>query len=136
MLKLSLFRAYLCIRACLCVRAYLCVRASVLEHCCPFPPVCCTFAPVVWLPVWGMVNVRTDVDAHDCTRGLCTETVRVCTEGDCGRKIPCCALTGIKPASALRLEFFSFFFFLLFFSQTVLPTELSLPPVKDFRVSE
>ena len=43
---------------------------------------------MVWLPVFGIFNVRTAVVA--CTRGLCADTVRESApEGDPGRKIPC-----------------------------------------------
>ena len=39
----------------------------------PFLSVCAAFSCVptmVWLPVLGIFNVRADVDACDCTRGL------------------------------------------------------------------
>ena len=39
----------------------------------PFLSVCATFSCVrtmAWLPVFGIFNVRADVDACDCTRGL------------------------------------------------------------------
>ena len=46
---------------------------------------------MVWLPVMGILNVRTDVDACDCTRG-CTDTIRESAlETDSRReKKPCC----------------------------------------------
>ena len=34
----------------------------------------------VWLPAFGIVNVRTDMNACHCTRGLCGHRKRVCTE--------------------------------------------------------
>ena len=53
---------------------------------------CAVFLSVqtmVWLSVFGIVNVRTDVDAFDCTGG-CTNTERKSTQKvDSGRKIPC-----------------------------------------------
>ena len=61
----------------------------------PFPTVCAVFLCVqtkVWLPMLGIFNVRADVKACDCTRGLYGHRKRVCTEIDSGRKIPC--LTG------------------------------------------
>ena len=58
----------------------------------PFPSVCAVFPSVqtmLWLPVFGICNVRTDADACDCTRGGCTDTVRESAlEADSGRKIP------------------------------------------------
>ena len=50
----------------------------------PFLSMCVVFPcvqTVVWLPVFGIFNVRTDVDACDCTRGLYGQRKRVCTEG-------------------------------------------------------
>ena len=49
----------------------------------PFLSVCAVFSCVqtmVWLPVFGIFNVRTDVDACDCIRGLYGHRKRVCTE--------------------------------------------------------
>ena len=49
----------------------------------PFLSVCAVFPcvrTVVWLPVFGIFNVHTDVDACDCTRGLYGHRERVCTE--------------------------------------------------------
>ena len=44
---------------------------------------------MVWLPVFGIFNMCTNVDGCDCTQG-CTDTVRVCTGLKLtGRKIPC-----------------------------------------------
>ena len=34
----------------------------------------------VWLPVLGIFNVHTDVNACDCTRGLYGHRIRICTE--------------------------------------------------------
>ena len=49
----------------------------------PFLSVCVVFSCVqtmVWLPVFGIFNVRTDVDACDCTRRLYGHRKRVCAE--------------------------------------------------------
>ena len=43
------------------------------EQCYPFLSVCEEFScvqTVIWLPVFGTFNVRTDGDPCDCTRGL------------------------------------------------------------------
>ena len=48
----------------------------------PFLSACVVFScvpTVVWLPKCGIVNVRTDVDACDDTRGLYGHRQRVCT---------------------------------------------------------
>ena len=53
---------------------YLCKAQQPQEQRHPFLPVCAVFSCVqtmVWLPVFGICNVRSDVDARDCTRGLC-----------------------------------------------------------------
>ena len=61
-------------RSCRCVQHFPCVQT------------------MVWLPVFGIFNLRADVDAYDCTRGGCAATVREsAVEADSGRKIPCCA---------------------------------------------
>ena len=67
---------------------------------------------MVWLPVFGIFNMRTAIDACDCKRGLYGHRKRVCT--DSGRKIPC---------RTMRLSFKS----------DALPTQLSRP---TFRSSE
>ena len=58
----------------------------------PFLSVCVVLQCVhtmVWLPVLGICNVHTHVDACDCTGG-CTDTVREsATEVASERKIPC-----------------------------------------------
>ena len=49
----------------------------------PFLSVCAVFLCVqtmAWLPAFGIFNVRTDVDACDCTRVLYGHRKRVCTE--------------------------------------------------------
>ena len=43
---------------------------------------------MVWLPVFGNFNVRTDVDACDCTRGMCGHRKRVRTESRLWEKNP------------------------------------------------
>ena len=59
-----------------------------------FLPVCAVISCVqtmVWLPVFGIVNVRKGVtDACDTAHGDCMDIVRESAlEVDCGRKIPC-----------------------------------------------
>ena len=44
-----------------CVQHFLCVQT------------------MVWLPVFGIFNVRSDVDAYDCICGLYRHCKRVCT---------------------------------------------------------
>ena len=51
-------------------------RYPLLSVCAVFPCV----QTMVWLPVFGIVNVRTDVDTYDCTRGLYGHRKRVCSE--------------------------------------------------------
>ena len=53
---------------------------------------------MVWLPVFGIFHVRTDVDACDCTRGLYGDRNKVCTGSLLWEK---CALPrrGLEPAS-------------------------------------
>ena len=49
----------------------------------PFLSVCGVFSCVqtmIWLPVSGIVHVRSDADVCDCTRRLCRHRKRVCTE--------------------------------------------------------
>ena len=49
----------------------------------PFLSVCAVFPCVqtmVWLPVLGIFNVHTDVDACDCTLGQYGHRMRVCIE--------------------------------------------------------
>ena len=63
--------------------------------------------------MFGIFNVRTDVDAH----GSCTDTVRESAlEVDCGKTNPL-PHHGLEPASVLRRAFQS----------DALPTELSPP---------
>ena len=68
---------------------------------------------MVWLPMFGIFNVRTDADACDCTRGLYGHRERVCTESWLWEKKPMPHL-GLEPTSVLRLTFQS----------DALPTEL------------
>ena len=64
--------------------------------------------------MFGIFNERTDVDACDCTRGGCTDTVRESAlKADSGRKVP--GDVGLESASLLRFFFFLFFFFFFFF---------------------
>ena len=42
---------------------------------------------VVWLPVFGFFNVRTDVNVWDCTWGMYGHCKRVCIEVNSGKKI-------------------------------------------------
>ena len=51
------------------------------EQRCPLLPAVCAVLPCVQimvLPVSEIVNVCTDVDAYDCTRGLYEDRKRVC----------------------------------------------------------
>ena len=85
------------------------------EQCYPFLEVCavfsscCCFFLCLYRQMYGyqcflIFNVRTDVDACDCTRGLNGHRKRVSLKVDSGRKIPC--RTGvIEPASVLHLAF-------------------------------
>ena len=68
----------------------------------PFLTVHAVFSCVqtkVWLSILGVFNVRTDVDACDCTRGICGHRKRVCTESWLWEKNPL-PHRGIEPASA------------------------------------
>ena len=71
---------------------------------------------MVWLPVLAIFNVRTAVDACDCTRGLCKHRLKVCTGRWLWEKTPL-SHRGPEPASVLRLAFQS----------DALPAELSTP---------
>ena len=53
---------------------------------------------MIWLPVLGIFNVRTDVDAYDCTRGLCGHRQRVCAGSGLREKNPL-PHRGLEPAS-------------------------------------
>ena len=67
---------------------YLGKAHQLQEQCYPVLSVCAVFPCVqtrVWLPVSGIVNMCTDVDACNCTRGLYGHCRRVCT----GRQISC-----------------------------------------------
>ena len=46
-------------------------------------------AAMVRLPVFGIFNLHTDLNACDCTRGLYGHLKRVCTESWFWKKIPC-----------------------------------------------
>ena len=90
----------------------------------PFLPVCVVFSYVqtmTWLPVFGIFNVRTAVDACDCTRGPYGHRQRVCTGNRLWEKnsLPHRVL---EPASVLRLACQS----------DALPTDL-FPPLADQR---
>ena len=55
------------------------------EQRCPFLSVCVVFScgqTMIWLPVWGSFNVRTDTDVHAIAHGavLYGHRKRVCTE--------------------------------------------------------
>ena len=68
---------------------------------------------MVWLPMFGIFNVCTDVDACDCT-----DTIRECAlEADSRRKT--LASPGIWTRTSIALAF----------QLDALPTELFLPPV-------
>ena len=63
------------------------------EQCYPFLTVRAVFSCVqskVWLPMCGIFNVRTDVNASDCTQGLCGHRKRdSALKVGSWRKIPC-----------------------------------------------
>ena len=61
---------------------------------------------MVWLPVIGIFNVRSDVDAYDCTHGggLYGHRKRVCT-GSGLREKKSLAAPGTRTASASHLAF-------------------------------
>ena len=85
----------------------------------PFLSVCAVFVCVqtmVWLPMFGISNVRTDVDACDSTQGLYRCHKRVCTGSWLWKKkkLP---HQGLEPMSVLRLAF----------RLGALPSELSRP---------
>ena len=89
------------------------------EQCYRFLSVCAVFScvqTVTWLPVFEIFIVRTDVDACDCTRGLCGHRKRVCTGSWLWEKSPLLHV-GLEPASVLHLAF----------RLDGLPTELSHP---------
>ena len=68
-------------QSCQCVQ---CSRYPVLSVCAVFSSV----QTMLWLPVLGIFNVRTDVDAYGC-HGGCTDTVRESAlKADSGRTIP------------------------------------------------
>ena len=60
---------------------------------------------MVWLPELGIFNVRTDVDACDCTQG-CSNAVResICTGSRLWEKNPL-PHRGLEAAPVLRLAF-------------------------------
>ena len=75
----------------------------------PFLPVCVGVLWVkwkIWLPVLGIFNTHTDVEACDCTRGLYKhqDSKRVCTGSWLWEKtlLP---HQGLKPTSVLCLAF-------------------------------
>ena len=73
----------------------------------PFLSVCVAFPCVqtmVWLSVFGIFNVRTDVDVCDWTRGLYGHRKRVCTGSWLWEKNPL-PHRGLEPASVLRPAF-------------------------------
>ena len=75
------------------------------EHRYPFLSVCGVFSCIqtmIWLPMFGIFNVRSDADACDCTRGLCGHRKRVRTESWPREKNPL-PHPGLEPASVLRL---------------------------------
>ena len=85
----------------------------------------------IWLPVFGIFKVHTDIDACDYTQGLCRHRKRVCAESWLWEKnhLP---QRGLKPASVLCL---------LAFELQRQPTELfptpgvcspPLPPTPSF----
>ena len=91
-----------CVRACVHACVHACVRVCVFhysvvpwgkfgspylgkkEHCFPFVPACAIYVGVqtmVWLPVFGIFNMRLTVVACDCTCWLYEHCNKVCTGG-------------------------------------------------------
>jgi len=78
---------------------------QLLEQRYAFLSVCAVFSCVrtmVWLPVFGIFNVCTDVDACDCTRGLCGHRERVCTESWLLWEINPLQDQGLEPAPVIN----------------------------------
>ena len=71
---------------------------------------------MVWLPAFGILNVRTYVYACNCTQRLYRRHKRVCTESRLWEKNPVLH-QALKPTPVLRLAF----------QLDTLPTELSAP---------
>ena len=91
----------------------------------PFLSVRAVFSCVqtmVWLPVFGIFNMHTDVDACDCSPGMYGHRKRVCTGSWLWEKNPL-PQRGLEPVSVLRLTLQS----------DALPTELSRPLQRCFR---
>ena len=67
---------------------YLCKVQQPQEQCYVFLSVCVVFTceTMVWLPIFGIFNVCSDVDACDCTRGLYGHLSVDSLEVDSGRK--------------------------------------------------
>ena len=59
---------------------------------------------MVWLPMFGVFNARTDADACHCTRGLYEHRKTVCTGCWLWEKNPL-PHRGLEPASVLRVAF-------------------------------
>ena len=77
------------------------------EHCYPFPLKGVVFLcvqTVVWLPVFGIFNTLTDVDACDCTQGLYGHHKTVCPKGQIWEKNPL-PHQGLAPTLILCLAF-------------------------------
>ena len=53
------------------------IAAARAALCCPMFS---RFLKVAWLLEFGIFNVRTAVDACDCTRGLYEHLEKICTE--------------------------------------------------------
>ena len=63
--------------------------AAARAECYPFLPLCAVLSFVHtmgWLPVSGMFNPCSDVDACSCVQDLCEHHQRVCTDGWLGEK--------------------------------------------------
>ena len=85
----------------------------------PFLSMCVIFSclqTVVWLSVFGICKVRTELDVCDCTPEMYGHRKRVCTESRLWEK-NALSHRGLEPASVLRLAFES----------DALPPELSGP---------
>ena len=69
---------------------------------------------MVWLPVFGIFNACTDVNARSCTCGLMDIVNESACKADSGRKIACCTR-----------DLYQHQYCTLAFQSDTLPTELS-----------
>ena len=100
---------YICMHVCVCNlyfivpwgklgSPYLGKAQQPREQRYPLLPVCAVFSCLQTMPVFGIFNPRTGVDACDCTRELYGHRERVCTESWLWEKNPL-PYRGLEPAS-------------------------------------